>query len=298
MAELWTIRRVLTWTTGYFQRRGLEQPRLEAEVLLAGALATERVRLYIDFDRPLEPEELTRYRELVRRRAAGEPTAYLIGEKEFMALSLVVTPEVLIPRPETEQLVEVALDFIRRRRTGGRPCRLLADIGTGSGAIAVAVACACPELRVLAVDISPGALAVAARNRARHQLQERIELVRGDLLQPLLDAGEVLEPDLVTANLPYIPSREIPALAMEVRQEPVVALDGGGDGLDLYRRLIPQAKRILAGGGGLLLEIGWNQGAAVRRLFSERDWQAVEVLPDFNGHDRVVLALRREEAGA
>lgn len=282
----WTIRRVLRWTTGFFRERGIETARLDAELLIADALGIDRVRVYTEHDRPLNPDELAAIRERVRRRGQREPVAYIVGHRAFDDLDLAVDPRVLIPRPETEGVVEVALARLDARPEDAPP-PLVVDVGTGSGAIALAVAKARPSARVVAIDCSAGALAVARANAERNGVTH-VEFLEGDLLAPLGDR----RPDLVLSNPPYIPTAEVDALMPDVRDyEPRLALDGGPDGLDAIRRLIPAAAERLSPGGGLVLEMGHDQAAAVRALCDAR-WTDVRVHRDLAGHERILEATR------
>jgi release factor glutamine methyltransferase len=284
-ATTWTILEVLKWTTARFTERGLPSPRLDAELLAAHAFELPRVALYTQFDRPLLPAELTRFRELVQRRQRGEPVAYLTGRKQFWSLDLEVDNRVLVPRPDTETAVEVALE-IGRSREGAR----IADIGTGSGAIALVLKKELPHAEVVAVDTSADALAVARANAERLGLT--VTFLQGDLTEPLA----ALPPfDIVVANLPYVPSGDIPSLAPEVRSEPLLALDGGDDGLTLLRRLITQAPAVLAPGGALVLEVGAGQADAVLALTGAAGLVDPEQRRDLAGTFRVVLARRAQE---
>jgi release factor glutamine methyltransferase len=279
----WTIRRVLAWTTERFRKGGLESARLDAELLLAHTLATDRLHLYCDLDKPLAPPELSRFRDQIRRRLQGEPVAYLTGRREFWSLPLAVDGSVLVPRPETELLVEVALS-----RVEGHEEVLLVDVGAGSGAVAIALAHELPRARVFAIEKDESALSLSRQNL--EQQGKGIILLEGDLLQPL--PLEVI-PDLVVANLPYIPSAEIERLSVEVRRwEPRIALDGGPDGLEIIRRLIPQAEERLTPGGWLALEMGHDQGDRVRELLLEHGFIEIEVHQDLQGLDRVVVARK------
>lgn len=258
-----------------------ETASLDANLLLMHVLGMDRAALIAHPERSLAPEQSTTYRDLVQRRAAGVPLPYLTGSRAFYDLELIVTPDVLIPRPETEHLVEAALAWAGARR-GLR----VVDVGTGSGAIAVALAEHLPEAHVWALDISAAALDVARQNAARYGMLERIEFVLGDLLVPLLSRGQ--QADLIAANLPYIKSDELDTLAV-ARHEPRLALDGGLDGLDLIRRLLDQAPGVLGAGGLLLLEIGAGQGERVRALAEAAFPGAqVQIRPDYAGHERVV----------
>ena len=277
MAECWTVLKLLRWTADYFAGRGLDAPRLDAELLLAATLGFDRVGLYVNFERPLQAGELAAYRERVRRRAGREPLAYILGQTEFWSLPLKVTPDVLIPRPETELLVEEALP-----RLSGR--QQVLDVGTGSGALAIALAHERQELTVTAIDISPAALAVAADNARSNGVAERIRFVQHDLGQ--LPPGPF---DLIVANPPYIPSRELATLMPEVRDfEPQLALDGGVDGLDAYRALARQAGAILTAAGWLLVEVGSGQAAAVKELFAGAGLTESFAARDLAGIERVV----------
>lgn len=296
--NLWTIRDVLSWTSGYLQRQRIEQPRLEAEVLLSRALGKTRVEIYMNLDKPLAKNELAAYRSLIQRRAERMPTAYLMGEKEFMSLTFQVNRQVLIPRPETEILVEEAIRRLTERAEAkGEAPLMIADVGTGSGNIAITLAKRFPTARVVAIDISAGALEVAERNAVRHGVEQRIIFLEGDLLRPLEQLETGCRFDLIAANLPYISSTEIPHLPREVLFEPIIALDGGKDGLLYYRKLIPQAQEYLAPQGLLLLELGSGQAKAARKLFPPESWEPVRIIPDYAGHERVLVANRSSDVG-
>lgn len=269
---------MLLWTTRFFTEKGLAEPRLEAEILLAAALGKDRVYLYTNYDLPVNQKEREIYREWIKRRAKGEPAAYITGNKEFMSLNFKVNPQVLIPRPDTEILVEEALRLAAEWQGEVRIC----DVGTGSGAIAVSLAYYLPRASVYATDISREALELAADNAARHGVN--IVLAEGDLLEPF--AGEE-KFNIITANLPYISEKEYEMLDRSVRDyEPRLALVVPGDGLDLYRRLIPQAWQLLREEGYLLMEIGFNQGG--KALEMAEGWGKVEIIKDLAGRDRVV----------
>ena len=283
MSEVWTPLRLLEWTTRRFADAAIDSPRLAAQILLAHALGIDRVQLYVHHDKPLGPDELGRYRELVKRRLAGEPVAYLTGQQEFWSLPLAVDTRVLVPRRDTETLVEVVLDQVDRTA----PLRI-ADIGTGSGAIALALARELRAARIVATDRSAEALAVARDNAARLHLDDRIELREGDLLSAL-PAGERF--DVIASNPPYVPSGEIEGLLPEVRREPRAALDGGPDGLDALRRLVAGASAHLVPGGLLALEHGFDQGAAVRALVDAAGaFQPPVTRSDMGGQPRVTFS--------
>ena len=276
---MWTILAVLNWTEQRFTERGLGTPRLDAQLLLAHVLQKDRVYLYTHFDQPLAPDELAAFRGLIQRRLAGESVAYLLGKKEFRSLELTVDARVLVPRPDTETLVDVALALLPE---DGR----VADIGTGSGAIALALKQERPALEVLAVDRSSDAATVARQNAARLSLE--VEILEGDLLAPLAARGPFA---LIASNPPYIPTAEIATLAPEVQKEPRAALDGGRDGLDLVRRLIREAPPLLAPAGALALEIGAGQAPAVAALFAaDGRYEAATLTKDLAGIERVVAA--------
>jgi release factor glutamine methyltransferase len=285
----WTILEVLNWTTTRFVERSLPSPRLDAELLAAHAFGLARIQLYAQFDRPLSADELGRFRELVKRRQAGEPVAYIVGRKEFWSLDLAVDRRVLIPRPDTETAVEAALALL----PADAPVRVC-DVGTGSGAIALAIRKERPQATVVALDVSADALAVAGDNAQRLALP--LELRQGDLLAPLA-AEPCLDPfDLIIANLPYVPRGDVPGLAPEVQAEPLLALDGGDDGLALVRRLAAAAGAHLRPGGALVLEIGAGQAAETARICERAGLVRVASRRDLAGIERVVVGHRPEGA--
>lgn len=240
-------------------RCGISDARLEAEVLARHALGQDRATYFASLREPLDAAQQARIEQLVHRRMQGEPLAYITGNREFYGLDFIVNPAVLIPRQETELLVDKALEWAAAWATSGQghDAPLIADVGTGSGAIAVALACNLPKARVCAIDASAAALAVADRNRRQHDVADRVDLLQGDLLT-------VLKPgvDAIVSNPPYIASELLPGLPPDVRREPVLALDGGRDGLRLTRRLIAQAALRLNRGGALLIEIAPEQAEA------------------------------------
>ena len=277
MADVWTVLKVLQWTAGYFRDRGIEGGRLDAELLLSDTLQLDRVGLYLNYDRPLSAMELESFRAAVARRAKREPLQYIRAQAEFWSLPFTVSPAVLIPRSDTEVLVEEAL-----QRIAG-PGRIL-DVGTGSGAIAIAIAHERPEAKVEAVDLSPSALAVARGNAEANGVAERVTFSQGDLRQ-LQGAGY----DLVVSNPPYIPSADLAGLMPEVREfEPLLALDGGNDGLSAYRLLAAQAGTLLKPGGWLLLEVGIGQAEAVTELLQVAGLVEIFTRADYAGVARVV----------
>ncbi len=280
--ERWTLIEVLDWTRGHFERAGLASPRLDAEILLAHVLGLPRVMLYARFDLPMKGPELAAMRSLVARRTQGTPVAYLTGTREFWSLSIETGPDALIPRPESELLVEVG----RRRAPDAKT---VVDVGTGTGAVALALAVELPAAKVWAIDCSTAAAALAARNVVRHGLQDRVTVIESDLLRELPPAARPVH--LLVANLPYIPTDDIETLAMDVRlHEPRLALDGGPDGLDLIRLLVASAGEVLCPGGIIALEAGAGQGAAVAALLAAAGFEELAVAPDLAGHDRVTSA--------
>jgi release factor glutamine methyltransferase len=285
--EVWTIQRILGSAEGYFREKKIDNPRLDAELLLARALGCERIRLYTHFDQPLSDDERTRYRELVKRRAAYEPVAYILGEREFFARTFLVSKAVLIPRPETEHLVEEALGWAERT---GRTAPRVLDVGTGSGCLAVSLACEWPDAQVVAVDISEDALAVARANAEKHGVAGRVELRRGDLFATV--GGERF--DVVVSNPPYVETAARARLMPDVRDwEPAVALFAGSDGLEVVRRLCAEVVGHLEPGGLFACEFGHTHREAVSamldgvpELSQRRD------IVDLQRHVRGVAAIR------
>lgn len=284
-AEPWTVRRVLEWTTGHLKKHGSESPRLEAEILLAHARKCRRIELYTNFDEELTDAVRTPMRELVQRRAAHEPVAYLVGHREFFSLDFRVTPDVLIPRPDTETLVMEVLSIAKTR-----PKTRVLDLCTGSGCIAVAVAKNCSTATVTATDASSAALAVATENAQKHGVTDRVTFHAGDLFAALPDT----EPfDSIASNPPYIPSKDIEQLSADVRQyEPRSALDGGPDGLDLLRRLIAAAPQYLVPGGWLFTEFTPEQAPAVQQFAKAAGFADVTIAKDPASRPRVLRAKR------
>ncbi len=267
------------------ENAGIEEPRLDAEILLAHALGITRAQLHAYLQHQLSSTELGRYRQFTERCARHEPVAYILGHKEFYGLDLFVDNRVLIPRPETELLVEKAIEISKRRLADGDQL-VIADVGTGSGAIAISLAVHLPQALVYATDASREALEVAACNCRRHGVGDRVRLLQGHLLEPLPEPA-----DLIAANLPYVSQAEWAQLPREIsRYEPRESLDGGPDGLDHIRRLLAQAEGYLKPGGVVLLEIGATQGKAVAAL-AKRHFPAarVEIAQDYAGLDRVVM---------
>ncbi len=285
----WTVRRLLDWTTEHFRKSDPEQPRLRAEILLSEAMGCRRIELYTRFDEVPDAQTLARFREWVKRHARGEPVAYLVGFQEFYSQSFRVTPDVLIPRPETEHVAMRAIDLGRAMATDSiRIC----DVGTGSGCLAIVLAAQIKRSRVWATDISTAALDVARENVAAHQLTDRVTLCAGDLLEPVAD----LEPfDLIVSNPPYIGTEEQGTLQETVRQyEPHTALFAGPSGTDVIQRLVDQAPGRLKPGGYLVFEISPLIEGACRQIIddaSELEWISTD--RDFASHPRVITARRR-----
>jgi release factor glutamine methyltransferase len=325
MAEpqtVWTILELLRWTTDYFRDKGVSEPRASAEVLLAHTLGVSRLDLYLRYDQPLNPDELARFKALVVQRREGAPVAYLTGHREFWSLDFQVTPEVLIPRPETETLVAAAVEAAKdnvgaglKPAPAGEPDQSRGqeqkppcfetdtknesfwglEIGVGSGAVIVALAKELPEIHWIGVDTSAAALGVARDNTRRHGVIERIHLLQSDLLSTFKPQASF---DLLVANLPYVPQPEWEQLPRDIKDfEPRLALLGGKDGLDLIRPIVRQAHQYIKAGGWVLLEVGNRQAEQVAALFAEiRAYDRVEKIKDFSGIDRVVRARRRDGA--
>lgn len=282
--EPWTVERLLRWVSDDFRSRGIETPRLEAELLLCRALGWDRIRLIMERDRELDDDERARFRSLVQRRRKREPVAYILGQREFFGRSFRVDDRVLVPRPDTETLVETALRRTRDEYLAGR----LVDLCTGSGCVALSFARERPTWVVRATDISPEALAVARENAVRLGAAWNVELLLGDLFEPLGDE----QFDAITANPPYIPSAEIASLPPDVRDhEPRLALDGGADGLDIVRRIVSQAPSRLSASGLLALEIQFDQHEKVSALMQAAGFAAIEVDRDLAGLPRVVSGM-------
>lgn len=289
--QTWTLKRVLDWTTSHFERKQLDSPRLCAELILAHALACQRIRLYTDLQRPLVDDELTRIRDLVRRAGEHEPIQYLTGIAHFYGLEIAVSPDVLIPRPETETLVEKAID--RLKHAGKLDPRVL-DLCTGSGCIACAVASGVPSARMVAVDLSLRAVDVARRNIDRLKLSDRIDVLCGDLFEPLNELPDKRAFDLLLANPPYIRSAEIATLDRNVRDyEPRLALDGGEDGLVPLRRILDEAGDWLAPGGHALIEIAFDQAEQALWVVSQRPaWTDASIVNDLGKRPRVLVVRK------
>jgi release factor glutamine methyltransferase len=285
------ILNLIRWTDEFFRRECLATPRLDAEVLLAETLGVDRVGLYTHFDQPLQPEELARFKKWIRRRLQHEPMAYIIGKREFWSLTFKVTPDVLIPRPETEILVAEALKVLSCPEQTERNFRIL-EIGTGSGAISVALAKELPSASLVATDLSEKALSIAQENALRHGVRERIHFLQGDLFGPL-EKGSAFE--LIITNPPYIAHDDFPSLSPEVRDfEPRVALDGGKDGLTFFRKVLPRVGEFLSPEGWFLAEIGAGQEQKIRQMAQGNpELASCDFVPDLAGIERVFKARKK-----
>jgi release factor glutamine methyltransferase len=303
----WTVARLLTTTREYLQRHGVELPRLCAEILLAHALGCDRIRLFTEYEAVPGDDARARFRELVKQAATGRPIAYLTGVKEFFSLPFRVTPDVLIPRPETEILVERAIDLVRK---SGGALRSVLDLGTGSGCIAISLARHLSEAEIFASDLSEAALRVARENADRLGVSDRITFRCGDLFTPWSELSAAGEPrkipprfDVIVANLPYVSTEAAGTLPAGVRDaEPHAALFAGRDGLDLIRRAVAEAPCRLSPAGHLLLEIGFDQADKVRGLLSTAPWDELTSYRDGAGFERVfhvkhVCAATQKAAG-
>ena len=285
-SEIWTIGSILKWTEQYFNDKGVESSRLDAEVLLSRVLGKERIYLYVHFDQPLQQMELGRFREMIKQRVKRIPVAYILGEKEFMGMDFSVSPAVLIPRPDTEILVENVIERLKKMENVH-----IVDIGTGSGAIAVSILANCLNVSGVAVDISSEALAVAKSNAIRHGVDMRLEFVKSDVYDSL-SAGQF---DAIISNPPYIPDKDIAGLEPEVKCEPYDALAGGKDGLDFYRRLIQEGIKFLKPNGFMAFEVGIYQAEDVADIGRETGaFNHFEIIKDYGNIDRVVIMKKQE----
>lgn len=264
--ETWTIQKLLNWVAEYLKNKDVDSPRLSAELLLSHVLGLKRIELYTQFSRVVEQEQLTQLHALVKRAAEQEPIAYLTGKREFYSLELEITNACLIPRPETELLVERAIEFLRKRSGEQFVC----DLCTGCGCVAIAIARNYANCRIVATDISDAALEVAERNVIKHGLPNRVKLLKGDLFEPIIPGLGPAKFDLIVANPPYVSEPEYEKLAKNVKDfEPKQALIAGNDGLDVIKRIIVDSSRFLKPAGALMLEIGNEQGSAVKKLLDD-----------------------------
>lgn len=291
-ADVWTVGRLLTWTTDWLRSRGSESPRLDAEVLLAWVRGCPRIALYTAFDVPVGEEERARFRELVKRRGEGEPVAYLVGSREFFSLPFAVGPAVLVSRPETEDLVIRTIDLCQSLGRSGVPCPRIIDVGTGSGAVVVTLAKRLPQAVFAATDISAAALAVARDNARRHAVEERIDFMECDLLSAVRAAGPW---HVIVSNPPYVREDEFDSLPRDVRlHEPRTALVAGPTGLEVISRLVAAAADRLADGGWLLMEVGPSTAAGAEAIVAAQPaFSPGPTLKDSAGLPRIVQACRR-----
>lgn len=294
MAEgkVWTIVKILDWTINFFTEKGLESPRLDAEFLLCEVLECERITLYVNFDKPLKEEELTKYKEFIVRRAKNEPLAYIMGYKYFMNYKFEVNEDTLVPRPETEILVEHLNNVLKVNEEAIK----FLDIGTGSGAIICSLLDLVPHAKGVAVDISEGALKVATTNAINLGVRDRFMPLVSDLFTNLGKEKEEGLFDLIVSNPPYIAKEILKTLAKDVQKEPQGALNGGEDGLDFYRNITKQAKSYLKPEGVLAFEIGFDQGKDVKELCEKAGFEIVVIAKDYAHLDRMVFATMKGSA--
>jgi release factor glutamine methyltransferase len=309
--QAWTIQKLLNWITEYLTERSIDSPRLSAELLLSGVLELKRIELYTQFDKLVTKQQLDKLHDLVRRAGQNEPVAYLIGKTEFYSLELNITADCMIPRPETELLVQRAIEFLRTRpvsnSTSGKTMQrvqisngvcpgtqLVCDLCTGSGCIAVAIAKNFPDARIIATDICDAALNVAAENVEKHQLKDRIKLLHGDLFDPIMPQLDVDKFDLIVCNPPYVSAAEYEKLDKNVKDyEPKSALFAGADGLDVYRQICEKAEQFLKPYGALMLEIGFAQGQAVREMLEQTGvFAEIKIEKDYHDNDRIAIARK------
>jgi release factor glutamine methyltransferase len=286
--ETWTIQKLLNWVTEYLTNKGIDSPRLSAELLLSHVLGLKRIELYTKHDQVVGKQQLDQLHNLVQRAGGHEPVAYLVGKTEFYSLELNVTSDCMIPRPETELLVQRAIEFLRTRV--GR--QFVCDLCTGCGCIAVAIAKNFADARIIATDISDAALEVAAENIERHALKDRIQLLQGDLFEPVIPQLDVEKFDLIVCNPPYVSAAEYEVLERIIQDyEPAIALLAGSDGLDILRRVIEKAGDFLKPDGALMLEIGYTQGSAIEELLEQSEsFKEIKIEKDFHNNDRIAIA--------
>jgi release factor glutamine methyltransferase len=287
----WTIARLLDWTTGFFSKSEADNPRLEAEILLAEALQCPRIMLYTQFDQVPPQDAIDKFRKWVKQRTAGEPVAYIVGHKEFYSLRFFVNSHVLIPRPETEYVVVAAVEAAKS--IAQRPLRIL-DIGTGSGCIAITLAKHLGDCKIAAIDISPEALEVAKQNAHTHQVTDKIRFLQGDLYQALPNGSAPVQ--LIVSNPPYIGTDEVGTVEKQVRDfEPEVALFGGPKGMEVIERLVTQAPAHLQPGGYLIFEASPFIMDACLELVRNNGFEQPSVIKDLDGHRRVLVARKPTE---
>jgi release factor glutamine methyltransferase len=291
--QRWIIKDLLSVTADYLKKKDIDNPRLCAEILLAHQLKTTRVKLYLNFDQPLNEKDINEYRTLIQRRLTREPVQYITGVQEFWSMEFNVGPQVLIPRPETEILVEQVVSIIKDRKAAGESARLsVLDIGTGSGALAVAIASELPDAEIWATDISTDALEVARANAHKHGLEDRVRFLESDIFSVLNNVQQQF--DVIVSNPPYIPREDYAALSPEVgKYEPRKALDGGEGGLFFIEKLILEAKDFLKSGGWLLIEMAPFQTAKAMDLIVQTGFYGEQkIIKDYSQKDRVVMARK------
>jgi release factor glutamine methyltransferase len=282
-----TVLEVIQRSTEFLQQRGVDAPRLQVELILAHVLKVPRLKLYLNFERPLAELELVQVREMVKRRGAREPLQHIVGTTSFCGLEIKCSSAALVPRPETELLAERAWQFAGNR---GKDALVL-DVGAGTGCIAIAVASHATDAVVDAVDVSAEALALARENVAAHGLAERVRLRLGDAFT---SESAAMRYDVIVSNPPYIPREEIPSLEPEVRSfDPHLALDGGIDGLEFYRRIATHAGKFLKDGGRVMLEFGDGQANEVKKIFESQNWIVEEIVADYSARPRILIARQR-----
>ena len=288
--ETWTIQKLLNWVTEYLTAKGIESPRLSSELLLCHVLELKRIDLYTQFNKQVPQQQLNQLHDLVKRAGSYEPVAYLTRKTEFYSLELDITADCMIPRPETELLVQRAIEFLRTRSGVQYVC----DLCTGSGCIAVAIAKNFPDARITATDISAAALAVAARNVEKYRLKEQVRLLCGDLFESVIKQLDVSQFDLIVCNPPYVSTSEYEKLDKNIKDyEPQSALLAGEDGMDIYRRIVKEVDKFLKPGAALMLEIGYAQGSAVQDLLEQTSaFIDIKIEKDFHDNDRIVNAIK------
>lgn len=289
--DKWTIQKLLNWVADYLKNKGIDSPRLSAELLLSYVLGLKRIELYTQFEKIVTEQQLDKLHDLVERAGKHEPIAYLAGKTEFYSLELEITTDCMIPRPETESLAERAIEFLRSRNGKQFVC----DLCTGSGCIAVAIARNYPDCRIIATDICDAALSVAAKNVEKHGLKEKIKLLCGDLFDPIVPHLDVEKFDLIVCNPPYVSASEFEKLGKNVKDyEPKLALFAGDEGLDIYRRIVERVEQFLKPDAALMLEIGYSQGQAVKELLEQAGiFAEATIEKDFHDKDRIAIAKRR-----
>ncbi len=309
--QTWTTQKLLNWITEHLTEKGIDSPRLSAELLLSYVLNMKRIELYTQFDKLVSQQQLDRLHDLIKRAGQYEPIAYLTGKTEFYSLRLNVTPDCMIPRPETELLVERAIELLRTRpvrnfvtdkmtrkenfSNGGRTGKqFVCDLCTGCGCIAIAIAKNFPDADIIATDICDAALSIAANNIEKHKLKDRIKLLCGDLFDPLIPQLDISKFDLIVCNPPYVSAAEFESLETNVKAYgPRIALYAGEDGLDVYRRIIEKVDQFLKPDAALMLEIGYAQGQAVRELLEQTEcFNKITIEKDFHNNDRIVTATK------